>query len=43
MGSADDDDNIFFSYIKVLAFLVSRCEAKKQHISAIKEALLENY
>lgn len=37
---ADDDDNagnIFFSYIKVLAFLVSSCEAKKQHISSIKE------
>lgn len=43
VGSADDDDNIFFSYIKVLAFLVSRCEAKKQNISSIKEALLEIY
>ena len=45
VGSADDDDNvgnIFFSYIKVLAFLVSSCEAKK-HISSIKEALLEIY
>ena len=43
---ADDDDNagnIFFSYIKVLAFVVvSSCEAKK-HISSMKEALLEIY
>ena len=46
VGSADDDDNvgnIFFSYIKVLAFVVvSSCEAKK-HISSMKEALLEIY
>lgn len=43
VGSADDDDNIFFSYIKVLAcVVVSSCEAKK-HISSMKEALLEIY